>query len=278
MPSIGLDVGTGFVKCVSDSTRARFPSLYAYRRPSAWEEGRGIVEAVGDGALGMAGNPDTVLIRPVVQGSPVNERGFAELVRHAIGMVTQERHAVGRQQHEGLHVVAGLPYGARSQRDPVRRMVARLCRSETCHVVPQAIGTLVDSELEDAVIVSIGQGTTEIVAFQGRIPVSGVSSHHAAGEISSRVGSSKTAYVDCQTFQGARARPLVGMLADSICDELSSARQGLGSLPVVISGGGILIPGMREAIESRISCKAIIPKDPVMSNALGLYRLASEAC
>ena len=277
MASVGLDIGTGFVKCVSENARVRFPSLYAYRRPSPWEERRGLVEAVGDDALGMAENPNAVLVRPVVQGSPVNERGFAELVRHAIGKVLQEKGAVGRQ-HEGLHVVAGLPYGARSQRDSVRRMVAKLCSPETCHVVPQAIGTLVDADLEDAVIVSIGQGTTEIVAFQGRIPVSVVSSHHAAGEISSKVGSSKTAYVDCQTFQGAKAKPLVGMLADSICDELSSARQGLGGLPVVISGGGILIPGMREAIESRISCKAIIPKDPVMSNALGLYRLASEAC
>ena len=48
MTSIGLDIGTGFVKCVSDTKKIKFPSLYAYRKLAIWEGKKGIVEAVGD--------------------------------------------------------------------------------------------------------------------------------------------------------------------------------------------------------------------------------------
>ncbi len=277
MTSIGLDVGTGFVKCVSDTAKARFPSLYAYRVPSSWEEKKGPIEAVGDDAVRLSEKHGTVVIRPVVQGSPVNEEAFCKLVKKAVEAVSQRKDPVGSQS-EGLHIVVGLPYEARAQRDSIKRLVQKMCRQALCHVVPQAIGTLVDASLKDGIVASIGQGTTEMVAFQGLIPVKGISSHHAVNDISSRLSPSKTAYLDDSIFGDEKAGHLVAMLADSICDDLNAVRQDLKNLPLVFSGGGIMIPRLRGEIESRLKQKIVVPDDPVMSNALGLYKLASEKC
>lgn len=278
MTSVGLDVGTGFVKCVSDGTTARFPSLYSCRLASPWEEKKGLIEAVGDDAVRLSQKPDAVVTRPVMQGRPVNERGFAVLVKKALELVLQKKGPVASHAARDLHIVVGLPYDAREQRNPIKRLVMRVASPALCHVVPQAMGTLVDEGLEDAIIVSIGQGTTEIVAFQGLKPVKGVSSHHAVGDISSRLGRSKTAYVDDEIFHDIKSHKVVRMLADSILDDLNATRQDLRALPVVLSGGGILIPSLQEEMVSRISCNFTIPHDPVMSNASGLYKSALKGC
>ncbi|MDE1863009.1 MAG: hypothetical protein KGI33_08865 [Thaumarchaeota archaeon] len=278
MTSIGLDVGTGFVKCVSDTATKRFPSLYVYRHASSWEEKRGRIEAVGDEAVELSKNPDAVVIRPVMQGSPVNEGAFMKLVKKAVELVSQKKDAVASQGPDNLHIVIGLPYEARAQRDSVKRLIQREYRPAACRVVPQAIGTLVDAGKTDAIIVSVGQGTTEMVAFQKMVPVKGLSSHHAVSDISSRLDASKISYVACEIFGDSKAGPLVDMLADSIIDDLNSIRQDLKTLPVLFSGGGMMIPRLCKLLESKLSEKIEISQDPVMSNALGLFKLASQRC
>lgn len=278
MTSIGLDVGTGFVKCVSDIAVSRFPSLYAYRQPSSWEDRKGLVEAVGYEAVNLARHPDAVLIRPVMLGRPINERAFGELARKAIGDVIPKKGAVGEPSNLKLDIAVGLPYDARGERQSVRRLISRLYETNSCNVGLQVLGTLVDVDLKDALVVSLGHGTTEIVAFQNRVPVKGVSVHNAASDICERLGVSKISYLDSNIFCTAKARQYVTMLVDAIMDDLNSISKDLSELPVIVSGGGILIPHVKETIESHLGRKIIMPQDPVKSNANGLYKLASLAC
>ncbi len=278
MTAIGLDIGTGFVKCVSDGTKIKFPSLYAYRQPATWEDRKGVIEAVGYDAVKLSENPDAVVIRPVMQGRPVNEKGFERLAKKAVELAVQKGTAIGQEGPAGLCIVVGLPYEARVHSGSIKRIILRLFRPRDCRVVPQVLGTLVDVQLSDAIVVSIGQGTTEMVAFRDSMPIKGVSIHHAVNDISSRLGGGKTSYLDDDIFADSRVKPLVGMLADSIVDDLHAIRQDLAGLPVVVSGGGILIPKLKDAIESRLAHDIIIPQDPIMSNAAGLFQLASKAC
>ena len=278
MTSIGLDIGTGFVKCVSDTTRIKFPSLYAYRYPDSWEDKKGIIEAVGYDAVKLSEYLDAVVIRPVMLGRAVNEKAFAELVKKAVELVLQNKDAIGQIELARSCIAVGLPYEARDYRDCIKKMILRLFRTKNCYVVPQVLGTLVDVKLSDAVVISIGHGTTEIVAFRNHVPIKGVSIHNAVNDISSKLGNRKTSYLDDTIFEDIKARPLVEMLADCIIDDLNAVRKDLLKLPVVVSGGGIMIPGIKEAIISKLGKDVIIPQDPVMSNAAGLFQLASKAC
>ena len=120
---------------------------------------------------------------------------------------------------------------------------------------------------------SIGQGTTEIVAFVNNKAIRGISVHHAVGYIDSRLGS-EMGYLDDTIYDNPKTAQLVSMLADVLLNKLNMIRQDLEKLPVIVSGGGILVPGMQEAIRARLG-NIIIPQDPVMSNAQGLYKIAS---
>ncbi len=278
MTAIGLDIGTGFVKCVSDTTRIKFPSLYAYRYPATWEDKKGIIEAVGYDAVKLSEYSDVIMIRPVMLGRPVNEKGFEELAKKAVELVSQNKNAMGQNEPARSCIAIGLPYDGRSSRDTIKKMVTRLFGTTRCYVVPQVLGTLVDVQLADAIVISIGHGTTEIVAFRNEMPIKGVSIHNAGSDITSKLGDRKTSYLDGTIFEDNRAKPLVGMLADGIIDDLNAIRKDLHELPIVISGGGIMITGVKEAIISRLKQDVIIPQDPVMSNASGLFHLASRAC
>lgn len=279
MTAIGLDVGTGFVKCVSDSKRIKFPSLCAYRQHAVWENKKGRIEAVGEEALRIARYPDSVVIRPVMLGRPIHERGFEGLVKKALDLVLQNNDAMGKEAELARSCIAiGLPYDARPHAQSIQKMITRLFHPKRCDIVPQVLGTLIDVNLPSAIIVSIGQGTTEIVAFQEYSAIRGTSVHHAVNDISSKVSSSKTAYLNESIFTDPKVGPLVAMLADSILDDLNGMRQDLEDLPVVVSGGGILVPKLKETIESRLVHGIIIPQDPVMSNALGLHKLVSREC
>ena len=279
MTAIGLDIGTGFVKCVSDTKKIKFPSLCAYRQHEIWERNKGRIEAVGDEAVKLSEYPDAVVIRPVMLGRPVNEKAFEELVKKAVDLVLQNNDAIGQELELARScMVIGLPYEARSHAASIQKMVTRLFHPKRCDVVPQVLGTLVDVDLSSGIIVSIGQGTTEIVAFKDYSAIRGISIHHSVNDISSKLGTSKTSYLDTSIFTNPKVNSLVTMLADSILDDLNGVRQDLQQLPIVVSGGGIMIPGLKEAIETRLSQDIIIPQDPVMSNALGLFKLASQEC
>jgi actin-like ATPase involved in cell morphogenesis len=279
MVAIGLDVGTGFVKCVSNTKKVKFPSLYMYRKLAIWE-GKGIVEAVGEETLSLSQYPNTRIIRPVMLGRPIHNKGFEKLVKKAIDLVLEETNDIIGQQAElaKTSIVIGLPYDAKPYAENIQRIITSLIKPKRCNVVSQVLGTLLDVDLSEAIVTSIGHGTTEVVAFKNYVPIRGTSIHHAVSEISAELGTSKTAYIDHSVFAKPQARPLVTMLADTLLDDLNWVRQDLEDLPLIVSGGGILIPGMKEAIESKISQKILIPQDPVMSNALGLFKLASKTC
>jgi len=279
MAAIGLDVGTGFVKCVSNTKKIKFPSLYTYRRLAIWE-GKGIVEAVGDETLSLSQNPNTRIIRPVMLGRPIHTKGFEKLVNKAIELVLDETNDIMNHQAELAKtcIVVGLPYDAKSCAENIQKIITNLVKPKRCNVVSQVLGTLLDMDLSEAIVTSIGHGTTEVVAFKDYVPIRGTSIHHAVSEISTELGTSKIAYIDHSVFAKPQAKPLVTMLADTLMDDLNWIRQDLEDLPLVVSGGGILIPSMKEAIEARLSQKILIPQDPVMSNALGLFKLASKAC
>lgn len=270
MLSIGLDVGTGFVKCVSDTKKIKFPSLYAYKWMEEWSKTKKLVEAVGYEAVTLSVDPDVIIIKPVMLGRPVHEKAFIELVKKAVLISSESKDAIDSKPD---HIAIGLPYDAANHRVTIQKMITKLYSPKACDVVPQVLGTLTDAGQSSAVVMSIGQGTTEIVAFMENKAIRGISVHHAVRFISSKFG--EMSYLDNSIFENKRTGELVAILADYLINELHHVRQDLEKLPVIVSGGGILVPGMEKAIRAKFKDDIIIPQDPVMSNALGLYKIAS---
>lgn len=283
MVSIGLDVGTGFVKCVSDYGHVIFPSLFAYRDMGKWEESQGRIEAVGTKAKEFSKYPDAVIIRPVSEGRPIDERGFEALVSEAINRVCriglQQKNILCREHNSEIGIIVGLPYDASKDKMRLRKIIAKSIHPKNYGIVPQALGTLIDMNKKDAIIMSIGQGTTEIVAFDEKKPVFGVSVSQATDFIT--LGLGEFSYLQTSIFAKHKQeiRKNVVKLSDILSNKLISFMSQLDNknhYDIVVSGGGIMIPGMKESLERKLGRKIEIPKIPIMSNAIGLYKLATK--
>ena len=281
MVSIGLDVGTGFVKCVSDYGRVIFPSLFAYRDLGKWDDSEGRIEVVGKKAKELAKYPDAVIIRPVSEGRPIDEQGFEALVSEAISRVCSIRptQTVDSEHNSEITIVVGLPYDARNDKMRLRKIIEKRIHPKKCRIVPQVVGTLIDMNKKDAIIMSIGQGTTEIVAFSDRKPVFGTSVPQATDFI--MLGLGEFSYLQASVFakRGSEIKKNVAKLTDILSNKLIGFMSQLDNknhYDVVVSGGGIMMPGMKESLEKKLGRKIEVPQIPIMSNAIGLYRLAKN--
>ena len=275
MARLGLDLGTGFVKGVCDHGRFMFPSVYAKRDGEDWATRS--VEKVGDGAAMIAGSSGVTAIRPIFRGRPDSK--YQKQVEMLVREAARQALALGRgegNQGERFRVVAGLPYHGFGDRDAVVRTVGRALPVESCTVIAQAAGTMVDLGKGTGIIASVGQGTTEIVAVEDFEVVGGESSPWASDFVTKKIG--KFAHLD-QALLRERAeacRRHSKILADNLAREIAeiSANHG-GRHEIVLSGGGIRLPGLRDALVPKLKgSKVTVHPDPSMSNALGMYKMA----
>ncbi len=280
MLRMGLDIGTGFVKCVSNHGSARFPSLYVKRTHGDWAAADS--EAVGERAARMLHTTGAATIRPIVRGrpDPRYQRQIEMLVREAVSRI---RVASGRRADadgdEKARMAVGLPYEAADCRESVVRLVRKCVPIDRCDVVAQAVGTLVEMGRHTGMVVSIGQGTSEIVVIEDDQVIDGESSRWASDFITRKIG--KFAHLDPGVLAGRKetCKKYAKVLVHNLAAEIADMSSGYGhAYDVVLSGGGLLIPGVRGELEARLrECGRIsVPADPVMSNASGLYKLLLE--
>lgn len=261
---LALDIGTGYVKaCFGEHNKISFPSLYGYRE-SLEDEKKGIIEAVGHDVLHLLPYPTHNIVRAVSEGMPVNEKAFKIMLKEAV-----RRLKIKESDMPGIHTIIGIPYSSRSQKEVLRNLVITTLKPLSCLVVSQSLGTLVHEGKYTGIVISIGQGTTEIVYYHNRKPVEGKSLSKAVDFL--LLGKDKLDYLN----HGEVAEQRVRTLADLIADELNNLSSQLHKTPeVIISGGGVMIEGMLRAIQARVKNIVLLDsKNPVYSNVLGLHML-----
>ena len=273
---LGLDIGTGFVKCMSDYGAVRFPSVYVRRIHGVWTEKT--AEAVGAKAVSMLDTIGTTAISPISRGRP-DSRYYKQVDMLLAETLQQVRRLAKSPIDDGakLRIVVGLPYHAFGYRDSMVKVVQRSLNVEKCSVAAQASGTLVDMDLESAIVVSIGQGTTEIVVIDDLEVIDGESSRWASDFVTKKIG--RLAHLDVGLLHKSQdvCQRYSKTMAENLAREVSDMSQQYGNqYPIALSGGGLLIPGMQEKLVSKLKTfKVTIPDDPVMSNANGLYKLVT---
>ncbi len=156
------------------------------------------------------------------------------------------------------------------------RLVKKTLGAEKCIVVAQASGTLVDLGRESGIVVSIGQGTTEIIVIDDLEVIDGESSGWASGFVTKKIG--KFAHLDIPRLVRNHdvCKPYSKIMAENLVREICEVSENYDNrYPIALSGGGLLIPGMNDVLLSGLKkFKVMIPDDPVMSNARGLYKMA----
>ena len=274
MLKIGLDIGTGFVKCVSDYGSVRFPSVYVRRIHGHWTDKA--VEAVGTKAQMMLSTMGVTAISPICRGRP--DSRYHKQVELLPNETIQQVSKLAKTpvDPEGkISIVVGLPYHAFGYRDAMTKMIKRIFNVERCAVVAQASSTLVDLGQESAMVVSIGQGTTEIVVIDDMEVIDGESSRWASDFVTRKIG--RYAHLDTDLLH--RNHDVCHRYARIMAENLSREIRDMSGrynnqYTIALSGGGLLIPGMQERMAAKLKgFKVVVPDDPVMSNANGIYKL-----
>ena len=274
---VGLDIGTGYAKVSGNKKKAVFPTLCAMAQARSVRNvadmdigsdgGSGIIERVGNDAVGLDLRREWVMVRPVMHGLPYDRRRYAMVARHALKLI-------GVKPERSV-ICAGVTYDVKRYRGVVRNIIMSL-KPASCAVIPQAVGTLVSCGRESGMVINIGHGTTEVISVHGG-SADGISIPKASDFVISQISrqNSKSAYVDHEDLFAKNATAvgrLVPMLAAHIADEVVR----IGSPDeVVLAGGGSLIPGMADALSKAVGCSVIPVDDPVMSNAVGFEAKAA---
>ncbi len=276
MIKIGLDIGTGFVKCVSNYGSVRFPSLYVKRIHGTWTERT--TEAVGTEAQSMLTTMGAAAIAPISRGRP--DARYQKQAEYLILESMEQIRGLTRTPigpDAEISMVVGLPYHAFDYKESMIRIIKKTLNAKTCIVVAQASGTLIDLNQKSGIVVSIGQGTTEILVIDDFEVIDGESSQWASNFVTRKID--KFAHLDIGRLarEKSTCKKYAKIMAEHLISEIVEMSANYGDrYPIALSGGGLLLPGMNnELIEGLKKFKILIPENPVMSNARGLYKLLS---
>ena len=248
MIKIGLDIGTGFVKCVSNFGQFKFPSLYTRRINGSWTDG--ISEAVGDKATLMLRTKETTAISPICRGRPDKryQKQVELLIRESIRRVHHMVPAVPCSP-KNTRVVVGLPYEAAHYKNTMIKMIRSTSNVDRCDVVAQAAGTLIFMNKSSGMVVSIGQGTSEIVMIEDNHIIDGQSLEWASEFITCKIG--RFAHFDTKLLLQHKdvCAKYAKALAENLSVEISDMASAYGyTKDIIVSGGGILIPRVRQEL------------------------------
>jgi len=299
---VALDIGSGYTKCFDGNQRIIFPSVYSY----LWEDKEGLVEAVGEKALEIAQDSNVLTFYPIVEGMPQPEP-FFKLTEGAL-------HRLRIHSCEDVCLITGLPYETgEDDRERIEKLLKDKLHLREVIFYPQAAGTLFDLGLESATVINIGHGTTEIAVIEKHNVVCGISEPLASDYIVTSLSNfirskhglepttdSLTAFIseridaitafeknfvhrkgaDTQ-IQSVVDQTVVDYLAEKIANDARHLLTQLSpnldcATPIVLSGGGSLIAGIREAIDRELNCKLLVPSDPIFSNVLGFYKMGRK--
>lgn len=298
---VALDIGSGYTKCFDGNQRIVFPSVYSYRQPGLWEDREGTIEAVGEQALAIAQHPNAVTLYPVIDGRPQHQ-AFIKLAEEAL-------RSLKIHFYEDVCLVTGLPYETGKQdRERIKELLEDKLRLNQLAVYPQAVGTLFDLDLQSAIVINIGHGTTEIAVIEKLNVLGGMSEPLASDYILSSLSntiqakcgfkpitdslvalvSGKTDTITAFGKSPVQRKDLNSQLqnaVDHLVEKIGyNTRYLLTQLPsnlectktIALSGGGSLIKGMRESMERQLACSVVTPSEPIFSNVLGFYKMGRK--
>ncbi|MEM3502094.1 MAG: rod shape-determining protein, partial [Candidatus Bathyarchaeia archaeon] len=273
------------------------PSIYAYRQPNIWEDGFETIEGVGEQALEIAKYPNAIKLYPILDGKPQHQ-AFLKLAREAICRLELD-------SSNTLYLVSGLLYEtAKPERERIKQILRESLSLREIAVYPQCLGTLFDLDLQSATVINIGHGTTEVLIVENLNTLAGfsqplacdflltnlveyVQAKHGLKLIMENIVSlivgnirSISAFGKSVSINDIKDRLESGIdqLAEKICYDarylLTQLQANLEcSSKIVLSGGGSMIKGMKQAVEEKLGMKVLVPSNPIFSNVQGFYKI-----
>lgn len=301
MGIVGLDIGTNYTKITADGKNVLlYPSVVAFGEEKDWSlkgEKGGVY--VGDEALSLIKAAEGVEVYRPIQDGRVIHSSFIELAKYGLKRLSVELEAVA----------TGLPVkSSKKEREELRSQLEKELKGKVL-VFPEPVGTLASMGVDTGVCIDIGFGTTDILVLsemeylRGDTMLSGVDKLYESLEVLIRDKAGITVLPEeitkmllNENYSIGRIRSgkkvairreeviadyerLMKSWVERIVNKTKSLLEGLSTTLLdnfVVTGGGVLLPGVFETLKEGFSDIGEIrkPDDPITSNAVGYYILA----
>ncbi|MDK2795201.1 MAG: rod shape-determining protein MreB [Archaeoglobaceae archaeon] len=301
MGIVGLDIGTNYTKITADGKNVLlYPSVVAFGEEKDWSlkgEKGGVY--VGDEALSLIKASEGVEVYRPIQDGRVIHSSFIELAKYGLRRLSVEPEVVA----------TGLPVkSSKKEREELKSQLEKELKGKVL-VFPEPVGTLASMGVDTGVCIDIGFGTTDILVLsemeylRGDTMLSGVDKLYESLEVLIRDKAGITVLPEeitkmllNENYSIGRIRSgkkvairreeviadyerLMKSWVDRIVNKTKSLLEGLSTTLLdnfVVTGGGVLLPGVFETLKEGFSDIGEIkkPDDPIASNAVGYYILA----
>ncbi len=301
MVHIGLDIGTNYTKATKDGKNVTiFPSIVVYGEEKDWNlTGKSKNIYIGEEALTLTENAENIeALRPIHDGRLIHS-SYIELAKYAIKVLDVKPNVIA----------TGLPVkSSKKEREELLSSIKSEIGVDAL-IFPEPVGTLAYLGIDTGVCIDIGFGTTDILVLSKMEYLKGdtmllgidwlfdnieVIIRNKAGinltpeELTKlivekkevgRIRSGRRITVSYKDI-AEEYEKLIKNWIERIANRVKLLLEGLSTTIVdnlVLTGGGALLPGVKEGFEN--SFKEIteikVPDNPIAANALGYYILAS---
>ncbi|MEM2727035.1 MAG: rod shape-determining protein [Archaeoglobaceae archaeon] len=301
MKIVGLDIGTNYTKITADGKNVvLYPSIVAFGEEKDWSlRGESTGVYIGDEALPLMRAVEGVEVYRPIQDGRVIHASFMELAKYGLKRLAVEPEAIA----------TGLPVkSSKKERDELKSQLEKELKTKVL-VFPEPVGTLASMGVDTGVCIDIGFGTTDILVLsemeylRGDTMLSGVDKLYEGLEVLVRdkagitvVPEEMTKLLLNENYSIGRVRggkrisikreeilseyeKMMKSWADKIVNKTKTLLEGLSTTLLdnfVVTGGGVLLPGVFETLKDGFSDIGEIkkPENPITSNAIGYYALA----
>lgn len=302
MAIVGIDVGTGFCKAVSENRQVMFPNLVVVRYKSLWDHLK-VRETtlVGDIAEKALSEPSRVL-RSVSEGRIIHEVQYSLVASEAIKRLGFKP--------EKTRAIVGVPCRtSKEEQEKLQKTFKEQVKLMDVKIYPSSYGTLLSMGLDSGVVIDIGEGTTDFLVVDKREIITVETLTVAVDsllettrnriimdygidlrqeEIRSlimKTTESLSKYlptIGIKTITHETVKDIIREETTPLAEEIASTTRTLllhasseALKDIILTGGGSII--YKDALQTLIpEVRLKVPEDPVYANAKGLYKIAEE--
>ena len=267
MKNLSIDMGSSAFKVVGNGKSIYYPAVVGTKTTENNREVK-----IGYDALPMVIFPTTKIVWPVLKGII---EGDTEELKILIDHGVKEIFGSDVDKRE-IRLATGLPLVAYDRRHKVKEILNGMGFGEV-KLFRQNSGALTFAGKKTGIVVSLGHGTTEIMAFYEQEFVDGVSLKKAIDTVLDVLGPNQFIKHDKVKEMASKYSNKIPDYVDDIVNSIKKIKNGLntqeleGEIPIIFTGGGNVVPEVLEMFKTKLGQTIIIP-DSDESALFGIAR------
>lgn len=262
--NIAIDLGSSWTKVKADNNiEYKIPTLYCKRSSN---------EVTGNEALKLYPFSDTMKKFPLIKGNfKGNELEIKILLKNIIDNVRKNTPI------QECSVIMSIPQSGSHNDESLRSILEHDIGIKNVQLVNQGLGFLANHNVSDAVCISFGYGTCEILILYQNVIIIAKSLKSSCSKILHNIPQVQLYQDDFKSpdcINDISKQVVLQIINEFKALYHSTDLEDMGTnLPIFCFGGGLLLEGVKDTILNNLD-NVTISDDPIFGEVRGLYKIS----